>query len=385
MALSSAVLTAQEVLDASAKHPLLSGVQAGENNVTAHRWTADGVMPCGVAWGATTGVLGQMCDSTTRANQLWRVTTGGTKSGAEPVWPASPTPGVTTQADNTVVWTYQGNTADDSAVGFQAYRAFDRHGHLWTKPTTARIAQYLCVDLGASYAGDIDLAEIIGNNLGSISGDGAGVLSWRIECADDSAFVTGKVTPFAIANITASTKNPRLPALIAGSGGIFGLAHTGIAALRYTNARYWRLTILRGAGVFIPQIGEFWLGRRRQMTQTELLGFDPTRNITDATDYRAAAAVTQRYIWSSGQTVLDCQFIIPTNAEMTTLDSWWSECGRGKASLFVQDPTAPATASWIMLSSLDYQRPIPATTPTDYIRTWNPSFTETDSFQLLET
>jgi hypothetical protein len=45
--------------------------------------------------------------------QVWELTTGGTTHATtdnEPTWPASPTPGVTTQCDGTCVWTYLGTT-----------------------------------------------------------------------------------------------------------------------------------------------------------------------------------------------------------------------------------------------------------------------------------
>jgi hypothetical protein len=42
----------------------------------------------------------------------WKATTGGTPGGTEPSWPASPTVGVTTVSDGSVVWTYQGLAAN---------------------------------------------------------------------------------------------------------------------------------------------------------------------------------------------------------------------------------------------------------------------------------
>ncbi len=45
--------------------------------------------------------------------QVWVCTTSGTSHlTTEPVWPGSPTPGVTTIADGSVVWTYLGQTPD---------------------------------------------------------------------------------------------------------------------------------------------------------------------------------------------------------------------------------------------------------------------------------
>lgn len=66
---------------------------------------------------APQGFFGSTCTPTTSTGkteggeQVWECTTGGTTDATtEPTWPASPTPGVTTQADGTAVWTFVGYT-----------------------------------------------------------------------------------------------------------------------------------------------------------------------------------------------------------------------------------------------------------------------------------
>jgi hypothetical protein len=382
MAWTSAALTSQEVSDALADNPLLAGAQQAESFSVA-RWVVDGVLPCGVAWSTAAKVVGNMCDSTTRANQLWRVTaiTTGTPGASEPTWPASPTVGVTTQVDGGVTWTYQGNTADDSATNSPASNATDRRASRVTKPTTARLIQYLALDLGSTFAADVDLAAVIGANLGAISADGSGTLTVALDVADDSAFVTGKQTVWT-QTVAGDTKNQRLVSMV---GTVLGLAHTGAAALRYTGARFWRLKISRASGTFIPQIGDLWLGRRRQMRSKPLLPADPDATITNAGEHKAASGPITRYIYSSGQASRPFRWWIVTNAEATDLASWWSESKRGKAFLFILKPTTAPRAALIMLSSLEFSRPVSATTASDYQRRWEPTFVEQDTFYDLET
>lgn len=48
----------------------------------------------------------------TSGGQVWKATVAGTAHATtEPTWPGSPTPGVTTQTDNTITWTYVGPSA----------------------------------------------------------------------------------------------------------------------------------------------------------------------------------------------------------------------------------------------------------------------------------
>lgn len=50
--------------------------------------------------------------------QVWECTTSGTTGMSEPTWPGSPTPGVTTQSDGSVVWTYLGTVPEYRRLGF---------------------------------------------------------------------------------------------------------------------------------------------------------------------------------------------------------------------------------------------------------------------------
>ncbi len=59
---------------------------------------------------------------------VWMVTTAGTTGATQPVWPTNPTAGVTTQADNTVTWTFQqkADTGTDDVTNNQVNELTDQ-------------------------------------------------------------------------------------------------------------------------------------------------------------------------------------------------------------------------------------------------------------------
>lgn len=79
----------------------------------APAWTATtAVVAENTSWGIPASYVEPTANTGKRegGEQVWQCTTAGTTGGAEPAWPASPTAGVTTQADGTAVWTYVGAT-----------------------------------------------------------------------------------------------------------------------------------------------------------------------------------------------------------------------------------------------------------------------------------
>jgi hypothetical protein len=75
--------------------------------------------------------------------QVWKVTTSGTSGGSQPTWPSSPTPGVTTQTDGTVTWTFQNTIGIHPAVAAGVYTPDEL--------ATAVTAALTAADAGNSY------------------------------------------------------------------------------------------------------------------------------------------------------------------------------------------------------------------------------------------
>lgn len=269
-------------------------------------------------------------------------------------------------------------TADDTATGYPGSRAYDRAGRTMTKPATARLAQYLLLDLGSTWAGEVDFVALIGHNAGAISGDGNGALSLNVDIADDSTFATNLQTVWS-QTVAADTKNQRLVSTT-GTGPVLGISHTGTVALRYTAARFWRLKLSRAAGTFVPQVGELWLARRRQLTIVQLLGSDKDQQRDEVYDFYSQGSSITRYTPNSGQAVKECKFLLPATSERTTIDSWRSECAKTKAGLFIQNPSTAPRAALIMLPTPGIVRPINSMAGTDLISRWEPVFQEQDTF-----
>ena len=260
-------------------------------------------------------------------------------------------------------WNTSGSlaNADVSATGFAASKAFDRRGNEITKPNTTGTVWYLMLDAGAAPA-DVDFAVIIGHNFSSV-----GVTEVLLQVADDNAFTSNLVTVATwVAGFTARLAS-------------FSLFHTGAAALRYTLGRYWRLKITMASGT--PQVGELWLGRRRQMSTRALMGFDSSEEEARVADFTADDGSTIRYKLSAGQRVVDASFIIATAGEVTTLDSWYTECDRlTEPTIYCEAPSSAPTYSHLMLGEARWKR----STFSGAKRRWSPTFREADSFRSAD-
>jgi hypothetical protein len=109
-------------------------------------------------WAVPASVIEPTTNTGKPGEQVWRCTTAGTTGGVEPSWPASPTPGVTTQADNTVVWTF---------VGYRPARVLEQRAvktrgpHLREKDvtTTLNTANQVLDDGGVVNGEDLALPE----------------------------------------------------------------------------------------------------------------------------------------------------------------------------------------------------------------------------------
>tara|TARA_R100001163_G_C5063076_1_gene200295 strand:- start:678 stop:1592 length:915 start_codon:yes stop_codon:yes gene_type:complete len=222
-------------------------------------------------------------------------------------------------------------TATDLAnADFPSTRAYDRYNHSITKPGSAAATYYFACDLGSS-APDFDMAMIAGHNFSGVS------MTITIEVSDTVTFGS----PSTIATWTGTQPSTRLVK--------YDLYHTGSSAMRYSidtttpYSRYVRLKIAKTSGTMIPEISEFWLGRRRHLPfkfETEL---DDKRTESRVGDFESKSGVTTRYTYNRGQARRSQTTLVDGSANIATVDSWWSECEQGtKPFLFCENPgTAP--------------------------------------------
>jgi len=108
----------------------------------ATEWVANQITTAGYApWAIFPATVEPTANTGSRhgGEQVWQCTTGGTTHATtEPTWPGSPTPGVTTVTDDTVVWTFLGSTpAYDVEQRVAKTRLPTRLSHTTTSTATA--------------------------------------------------------------------------------------------------------------------------------------------------------------------------------------------------------------------------------------------------------
>lgn len=263
------------------------------------------------------------------------------------------------------------SSTDHAATGYAASNAFDRRASEITKPDANVTTVYLMLDAGASPA-DVDMAMVIGHNFSSV-----GVTQVDLQVDDVPAFGGGGSTLQTVKTWTTGFTS-RLAA--------YSLFHTGSAALRYSSARYWRLKIQMASGV--PTIGELWLGRRRQLSTAPIIPYDEKEQVSRISDFVADDGSTMRYKWSSKQFRKKPRFMVKTTTEVTTIDSWWSDCDGGtKPSLYCENPSSAPTVTHIVLpSGPSLVKPTLARKVSDSrdTRPWEPEFEECDTYQASD-
>lgn len=173
-------------------------------------------------------------------------------------------------------------------TGYEADYAADGLADIPTKPEVASPAEVVCdllFNIDASINGAANVVDgivITGHNFHTLARAYATTLTVTAEIADDDVFTGPDVTQLAQWSITAGYRNPRLVS--------FDLAG---AAGRYTSVEWFRLRISSPVAfsLNVPEVGEVFLGRTRQ------LGRAPDRPF----DYRAARSTVSTHRTKTGQ------------------------------------------------------------------------------------
>ena len=237
------------------------------------------------------------------------------------------------------------STTDLAATDFPSNRAYDRWIHSVTKPNAAAATYYLGFDLSATTA-NYDCAVIGGHNFSGLG------ITCTIEIADANTFNSQLHT---IATFLPTSTGKRLVT--------YDLHHTGSDPMRYTVdtttpiGRYARLKIVKASGTFVPEIGEFWLGRRRHLPFKFEETLDDKRTESRIADFESRSGVNTRYTFHRGQARRTGSTLVDGAANISTVDSWWSECNQGtKSFLFCENPSTDPQATQLMhhLGGLDF-------------------------------
>jgi len=227
--------------------------------------------------------------------------------------------------------------ADATDSDYPTTAAYDLHSHVDTRPDSSQTTWYLMFNLGATL-NDISTAVIGGHNLGS------NTATVDLEIADDNAFSTNLVS---LVQWTPAT-DVRLVSVDLDEG-------ANANARRISDAQFVRLKIVAGAG-FVPQVGEVYLGDRRQLHASPLMGYNPDSTMSSVSDFVANSGVRTRHVWNRDQKVLSADMISSTAAQATTIKGWWDDSEQGSRPFYwIEEPaTTPGDAALMFMSAATF-------------------------------
>jgi hypothetical protein len=229
---------------------------------------------------------------------------------------------------------------DDST--YPASWAYDRAHHLRTRPTDGSTFGYA---LGFQLDGteDLDALCIVGHNLADLSGT-INVAAW---VADNQAFSTNaqRIAMWQSSSFTSA----RLAALDLGPN--HGSVTSGVGAgehLRYSGAEWLQIVVRETSetAIAVPQIGEVWIGRRRQLSARWLVPWDEWSYESDVDVARSETGVRAAYVRSTGRFVQSSLRARSTGVDRYGLDdlaelrAWWTDTDYGaRPFVYWREPT----------------------------------------------
>ncbi len=232
-----------------------------------------------------------------------------------------------------------GNYTDDDWTDSQYPTSFlyDGHGHLRSRPAYAQMPYiysgegYWRLPFRIDPDTDFDCAAIIGHNLGTIGG--SFIVALQVDDRADFA------TALQIATWTPVTTDRRLSSVV--------LKHTGTDARRYSGYTYGRVILEHNnTDAFLPQIGEVWLGRRRQITHKPRIPYDDASFDGRTIDVETESGAHVSYVQFRGRRTLAASIRTDDTTEIADIRSWFSEADYGmRHFLWIEDPSTPSTVN----------------------------------------
>lgn len=189
-----------------------------------------------------------------------------------------------------------GGASNVSLATHPARFVYDGHAHLRTYPSnTASSGYYLLFDLQSAATREADALAIVGHNFDELLGN----VTVRFGLADSSDFATNPriIAEWGPGSFT-SQRLVELDLSINGTGG-------GGDYARFTNVQYGYLliasTTTMGGANPRPQIGEIFLGRRRQLARKHNYPGDDKAKVSIVDDFEADGGARGRYVKRRGQ------------------------------------------------------------------------------------
>lgn len=236
------------------------------------------------------------------------------------------------------VWNTVGTTAagDSSDSDFPTSAASDLKFHPVTKPNTVAPTWYLVMSL-RSVA--FDVIVIGGDNFGLHA---TGSITMNVQVADDGVF--GPLSRV----FTVATTGP-LPVGNVGRRVFLALQQVPPIAAEYTNVDFLRLEITGLLSPFVPEIGEVWLGSRRQMAQGGLIPWDRATFESEVVDTVAKSGVVTRYELHHGRADTTLVLNPAADVDKDRVNGFWEDCNFGALPvLYVPQPGSQVDRAYVM-------------------------------------
>lgn len=244
-------------------------------------------------------------------------------------------------ADN---WT---SSTDSVDADYPTTRLFDRVFDLDTRPTGTASTWHLLCDLEAS-GNEIDTV-LINQSIGDCIS--AGSVAVIVTIADDADFTVNAVDIVGSGDWTilpGATGNQRLRWIDLDG-----------ASARYTNVRFVRISFIgTGTGNFIPQVSEFWLGRRRQLRRAPNSPHDPSPVESKVQDLKSEVGGTFRYVLAQEQIIYDGTWVLtPDESDLATFAALKNDTsGFNKPFAYWLGTDSLVSFAWL-LADPKYSRP----------------------------
>jgi hypothetical protein len=234
----------------------------------------------------------------------------------------------------TTVGTIPGS--NDTAVGYPVARAGDRSGRLITKANATSTAHSLVFQVAPC---EIDCFAIIGHNWGA----GNGVI-FVLQIADDANFTTNLI-------------NVRSGIVAANNYNRIALENFAGTDARYANVEFFRLQIAASAS-FVPEIGELWVGRRRQLSRNVRVPADRDRLTTDVRELETRSGNVTRYIRHRAASRRNIGLTATSQTERDTLVDLYRDAEYGTGNvLFWEEPNTDFNKVRVMEMKPDFSMP----------------------------
>jgi hypothetical protein len=273
-------------------------------------------------------------------------------------------------------WSSSGDWTDSAPAGasnrtdssYPTSRAWDGFLHADTRPTgtagtegsglSTRYVYYLLADLVESSLSTHTVDSVMVRPLNVSAWPG--ICTVQVQIADDAAFSTNLVT---VASFTTTALADRKLVdfnLTTGAGAnLYG---------RFTSLRYARIRISSTTtwGTVRPQIGEWVMGRRRQLGHNPRIPHDDRPALSAVGDFTAKSQLRSRYVYASGQRNIEAGLMPSTSGtyaidEVAELRSWFAECGYGTRPFLYLEPVVSGQSQasyWMVLEEPSLAMPL---------------------------